>query len=165
MSKPDYIESICWTCANACGGCSWADDFIPVDGWTAKKDIILTGKRDGSSDAETYSVIKCPEYVREMRHKFTELDNDGVLDLARRVLTQAGKDYLDDTEIIVETEGMYLTERAETERNRAISDKGAIERFLKEGNLFTEVLNLNGERMLNKIQKDAAHYEQCGEWA
>ena len=26
---------ICWTCQNACGGCSWADRLEPVPGWAA----------------------------------------------------------------------------------------------------------------------------------
>lgn len=29
-------ETLCWTCQNACGGCSWSKSFTPVEGWDAK---------------------------------------------------------------------------------------------------------------------------------
>lgn len=50
----------CWTCKNACGGCSWSREFKPVNGWTAEKSVI-PGNRELS---ETYKIISCPEYVR-----------------------------------------------------------------------------------------------------
>lgn len=53
--------TLCWRCANACGGCSWSADFYPVKGWTARPTII---KADASEtwhhDVKSYIVIKCP---------------------------------------------------------------------------------------------------------
>ena len=48
--------SICWGCANAVPdplrgtGCSWAKEFIPVEGWEAKE------------KGNSYNVWHCPEF-------------------------------------------------------------------------------------------------------
>ena len=57
--------SICWGCANAIPsryggtGCSWSENRIPVEGWTAVKteQTGITGK-----PIVSYCVIKCPQY-------------------------------------------------------------------------------------------------------
>lgn len=49
----------CWTCKNACGGCSWSREFKPVDGWTAEPAILVF---DGEK-VDTYKIKDCPEYV------------------------------------------------------------------------------------------------------
>lgn len=54
--------TLCWKCANACGGCSWSDGtFTPVDGWTA----IQTFQRENHGggyyiDRESFIVLSCP---------------------------------------------------------------------------------------------------------
>ena len=55
MSKND---SLCWTCVNACGGCSWSNTLTPVEGWTAKPVKIK------NCTIPSYKVIKCPKYER-----------------------------------------------------------------------------------------------------
>lgn len=45
-----YHDQLCWYCENACGGCSWSESFIPVEGWEA----IKTG--------ESYHITFCPQY-------------------------------------------------------------------------------------------------------
>lgn len=56
---------LCWTCKNACnGGCSWSKEFKPVDGWTAEKTTIPVN----GEYAETYKIIKCPEYKSDRRY-------------------------------------------------------------------------------------------------
>lgn len=58
----------CWTCANAYGGCSWADvdpktdkvKFQPVDGWVAEPVFRST---DGRRIIESYEIKECPKYV------------------------------------------------------------------------------------------------------
>ena len=57
-TKPKYTK--CWTCKNACGGCSWSREFIPVDGWEAKK----TFHPSNGKFAESYYIKSCPEYER-----------------------------------------------------------------------------------------------------
>lgn len=49
----------CWTCRNACGGCSWSREFQPVEGWTAEKTVIPSN----GEYAESYRIVKCPEYI------------------------------------------------------------------------------------------------------
>jgi predicted nucleic acid-binding Zn ribbon protein len=44
-------ETLCWTCQNACGGCSWSRSFEPVEGWEAKP------------SADSFFVINCPQFI------------------------------------------------------------------------------------------------------
>ena len=44
-------ETLCWTCQNACCGCSWSSSFTPVEGWEAKP------------TDNGYFVVNCPQYV------------------------------------------------------------------------------------------------------
>ncbi len=59
-------KTLCWTCKNAVGDCSWSRRFEPVEGWTAEPTKI---KLDVNSGAKTdsFCVIKCPEYVPDER--------------------------------------------------------------------------------------------------
>jgi hypothetical protein len=59
--KVTKYEQLCWSCANACGGCSWARDFIPVKGWEAEKTIVPSDK------TETYEILLCPQYKFDKR--------------------------------------------------------------------------------------------------
>lgn len=66
VSEVDYtMEDFqpCWTCKNACGGCSWSRAFKPVKGWTAEKTFIPSN----GDYAESYRIISCPEYIKEKR--------------------------------------------------------------------------------------------------
>ena len=47
-------ETLCWSCSNALGGCSWSQEKIPVSGWEAKETI--------HEDFNSYIVKKCPQY-------------------------------------------------------------------------------------------------------
>ena len=59
-------QTICWDCANATGGCSWVDHFIPVDGWQAvPKKMKLHNKLDGRSETGSFIVSECPEFIRD----------------------------------------------------------------------------------------------------
>ena len=54
--KAGRTDTICWDCANACGGgCSWSDPErqTPVKGWTATK------------NTNGYIVHDCPKFIRE----------------------------------------------------------------------------------------------------
>lgn len=52
-------ESLCWTCQNFAGGCSWSRFFIPIKGWEAKptKNGLIK---------QSYIVKKCPEYIKDL---------------------------------------------------------------------------------------------------
>lgn len=48
-------ETLCWYCANACGGCSWSKKLVPVDGW-------VTTPRGPGED-----VVACPQFMADGR--------------------------------------------------------------------------------------------------
>lgn len=50
-------EQLCWTCAKACGGCSWSRAFVPVEGWEAKQ---------SKTRADGYRIVRCPEYESDL---------------------------------------------------------------------------------------------------
>lgn len=55
--------TICWDCAKAVNGCAWSKHGIPVKGWNAERHDIRNSKTDAWT--ESYSVIECPEFVRD----------------------------------------------------------------------------------------------------
>ena len=58
------VQTLCWDCAKACGGCSWSDysTRTPVEGWNATENLITI--RVGMLD-KSYCVHDCPEFVRD----------------------------------------------------------------------------------------------------
>lgn len=54
-------DQLCWTCKNCFGGCAWSREFKPVNGWTAEKTYIPSNEEY----AESYHIIKCPEYIHD----------------------------------------------------------------------------------------------------
>lgn len=53
------IETICWKCQNACGGCSWSRRLEPVKGWKAER---VVNKDIYDTKFKSYKVIECPEF-------------------------------------------------------------------------------------------------------
>lgn len=58
-------ETICWTCQNALGGCSWSKTFKPVEGWKAERKDIKNRTGKMTTYTESYKVISCPEYIED----------------------------------------------------------------------------------------------------
>ena len=62
---------LCWTCANACGGCEWSDHLEPVPGWDAtptSRVLKVGGKGKNRTRVETSFVIHtCPKFRRDTR--------------------------------------------------------------------------------------------------
>lgn len=51
--------TLCWSCAKACGKCSWSDrSFTPVPGWKAKKTRLRVD--DPNRYTDSYIVGECP---------------------------------------------------------------------------------------------------------
>lgn len=48
------VSQLCWVCKNACGGCEWSSEFVPVPGWDAKASKKIPG---GS-----YAIKSCPKF-------------------------------------------------------------------------------------------------------
>ena len=83
---PQTRPTLCWSCARACGGCSWTDRdpktpevrFEPVDGWEAEKTVVrgTSSRRQGHKlegystyyyAMESYRVLRCPLYELDTR--------------------------------------------------------------------------------------------------
>ena len=58
--KPDQL---CWSCQNACGGCSWSKSFTPVKGWKATPTKIKVAPEMPYCDS--YLITACPEYIKD----------------------------------------------------------------------------------------------------
>lgn len=56
--------TLCWTCANACGKCSWSKGFKKVKGWTAKRTIIKSNETSLIPEIKSYMVLNCPKYQK-----------------------------------------------------------------------------------------------------
>ena len=56
-------DTLCWRCANACGGCSWSRNFIPVSGWDAIPTRIRTHHSTAAATNESYIVRQCPRFT------------------------------------------------------------------------------------------------------
>ena len=57
-------ETLCWTCKNAVGGCSWSKNFEPVKGWEAIPTKVR-GNLEIDEWLDSYMVISCPKYLED----------------------------------------------------------------------------------------------------
>ena len=62
--KQDFEKktTLCWSCANAAGKCTWSDKLKPVRGWTAEKTKI---KCSPVEFVDSYYVIACPRFKKD----------------------------------------------------------------------------------------------------
>lgn len=58
--KPDQL---CWTCQNACGGCSWSKNLTPVEGWKATPTKIKVAPE--LTYCDSYLITDCPKYIKD----------------------------------------------------------------------------------------------------
>ncbi len=70
--KVEYQSTqLCWTCANACGGCEWSDHLEPVPGWDAtptSRVLKVGGKgKGGTRVASSFVIRACPKFRRDTR--------------------------------------------------------------------------------------------------
>lgn len=56
-------ETLCWSCQNACGKCTWSKNFKKVKGWEAKKTVIKGDPNGNEPDIKSYRIISCPLYI------------------------------------------------------------------------------------------------------
>ena len=61
--KKTTVDTICWNCKNATGGCSWSEDFTPVEGWKAKPTTLKVRSGKYINYVKSYVVRKCPKFV------------------------------------------------------------------------------------------------------
>ena len=62
--------TLCWDCANACGGCSWSSrEAQPVDGWDATPTKVnMTINHNHPRYVDSYIVHSCPQFVRDAKN-------------------------------------------------------------------------------------------------
>ena len=67
-------DTLCWSCRNAVGNCSWSQTGTmggvhriprPVPGWKAKKTKIKNYLRKTEVEQSGYIVFECPLYVAD----------------------------------------------------------------------------------------------------
>lgn len=64
--RPGAKETKCWSCQNACGGCSWSKKLKPVRGWKADKlKIKHHNDKDEPVYTDSYFVRECPKYIMD----------------------------------------------------------------------------------------------------
>ena len=146
-----HALTLCWSCKRACGrcawpgGCSWADEGIPVEGWEAKESMLKHSLAAGkTSEMVTYTVIKCPNYVwgadkhgMERTHHAKPIgDDSGMTLLAAEIVKQACTDYV----------------RACKHRNEEMKDD--LERFFR-SEYFGKISELDPEALMRDLRQIA----------
>ena len=58
--------TVCWDCANACGGCSWSAKLEPVPGWQAEETQVSIQK---GGILDSMRVTGCPQFRRDAYDK------------------------------------------------------------------------------------------------
>ena len=71
--KSNKNEQLCCSCKNFCFGCSWSEEFKPVEGWKAIPTKIRHSSRkklkDGTEEVivtydRSYRILSCPKYEK-----------------------------------------------------------------------------------------------------
>lgn len=75
-------ETLCWECANSCGGCSWSQEFKPVEGWEAEPTIV----EDTQCEYESFNVKSCPQFKPDRKRVVTYEDISTMLGKSIRTL-------------------------------------------------------------------------------
>ena len=61
-----YHLSLCWSCQNYYGGCSWSDGtFTPVDGWIAVQSKHKWKQKDSNKKVNGWHIFECPLYEKD----------------------------------------------------------------------------------------------------
>lgn len=64
MEDKFHKTQLCWTCARACGGCSWSRSFTPVNGWTAEQTELYVDRGEYETHTTvSYKITDCPLYI------------------------------------------------------------------------------------------------------
>ena len=120
MSK-EIRDTLCLHCTNACNrGCSWSDDFTPVEGW----------KADYNEKLDSFYVISCPKFSEETEeNKNRNLDTEGCLLLVERVLEVARDDYMKSTEGMQKQIQRFIRGRGARRLTQIEDPEGVIQRL------------------------------------
>lgn len=83
-------KQLCEECRNACGGCRWSDELLPVDGWSAEPSKIYIDKH---KPVDSFHVIECPMYIPDRKKNVDHLTNDAAYRLMYAILFAMVRDY------------------------------------------------------------------------
>ena len=123
------ISTICWDCVNACrSGCSWSENFTPVEGWEAEHIV------DEKKGTDTYRVIRCPQFAKESRaNRNRNLDEEGCIRMVEQLMKLTREDYIKDPKLQPEIERFLRGKGAS--RVHRIADPEKVIRKLKKAAL------------------------------
>jgi hypothetical protein len=150
--KEEYKRSLCFDCSKACvRGCSWADDYTPVDGWTAEKTRL------------GYLVLKCPEFTPdgEDRGRPKSFDNEGVTNLLEAVMTQTRNDYITGNGLysMQTSSKKYAKKRYWVSDNPKAANRRVIEKFLRSRYAKMMFFVEDPEKIITMLRRRASVYE------
>lgn len=89
--KTTKPETLCFKCSNACGGCSWSKDFVPVEGWTARPTRIEMGKTE--KIVESFHVTACPLFRADEPRHVTKIHDETFKPFLYAMLNRMIHDY------------------------------------------------------------------------
>ena len=82
-------QSLCWSCKNCFGGCSWAESFEPVEGWRAERTII----KYFNTKIPSFLVRDCPRFAVDDGER-EYVSDDGFHNLMVAIYKRAAQDYV-----------------------------------------------------------------------
>ncbi len=83
-------DQLCAKCQNACGGCRWSDELMPVEGWDAEPTKIYINKR---KPIDSFRINSCPEFKLDGRKNVSNLSDDAAYRLMYAILFAMVRDY------------------------------------------------------------------------
>lgn len=143
--------TLCFTCANACGNCSWSDtSFQPIKGWTAQPTKVkMAAVHTGIVDS--FHVTACPQYVPTEPNEVKTIHDDGLKPLLYAMLNNMIRDY---ARAVVKLQADGVSDGAVAYK-RTMSE---IERFVKQP-MFDDIvyaleIMADGPKLLEMIRND-----------
>lgn len=85
-------HTLCETCSNSCGNCSWSARFVPVEGWTAKPTLVRNSSVKDSV-IESFEVSECPLFAEDKKRHTESIRSDRVVALCFKIIERAIHDY------------------------------------------------------------------------
>lgn len=139
-------KQLCEECRNACGGCRWSDELMPVVGWNAEPSKIYIDKR---KPIDSFHVIECPEYVPDRKRNVDHLTNDAAYRLMYAILFAMARDYANSCKKI------YVDRKVDAPAYQKLKE---IESYVKTP-MFDEMLgvmklSMDGPKLLEMIRAD-----------
>lgn len=139
-------DQLCAKCRNACGGCRWSDELLPVEGWNAEPTKIYINK---GKPIDSFHVIACPMYIPDRKKNVDHLTNDAAYRLMYAILFSLVRDYANSCKkLYVDRENSAL----------AYQKLKEIQQYVKTP-MFDEMLgvmklNIDGPKLLEMIRED-----------